>query len=357
MVVSAKITGIKYSPFLCRTLKTYFIEDLSNAFSHDGTFILQIDNNTQVAVSWWVSPKRTRSYPYARVYDSLTFQGKKITIIPVMKDEGKDGDRDFLQWDTISLMSLLGVYTIIAYYVDAEKNLKFKNKITNQKFDINYIKNKLNEIRYFQSDALHWNLSHIGRVGEIANRALQSYEIISKNLKVSMHSTMTVERRIQELVKSKDSFMNLSRDLARKAQHRELVTNQPKEKLTGKKAILNIKNFLGGQYFFTCDEVFIMDNSIYLIEGKHSKQSILPSLEDIKDGLLKMILFTNLKDVKVNEKKYNPSPILKLTTDKKLIKDKLPPIKIQYLTLLNKESTVNNFHVKINGIDLNDILT
>ncbi|MEO0126989.1 MAG: hypothetical protein ABIL44_04485 [candidate division WOR-3 bacterium] len=100
-----------------------------------------------------------------------------------------------------------------------------------------------------------------------------------------------------------------------------------------------------------------MDNSIYLIEGKHSKQSILPSLEDIKDGLLKMILFTNLKDVKVNEKKYNPSPILKLTTDKKLIKDKLPPIKIQYLTLLNKESTVNNFHVKINGIDLNDILT
>jgi hypothetical protein len=28
--------------------------------------------------------------------------------------KGKDGDRDFLQWDTISLMSLLGIYVIIA---------------------------------------------------------------------------------------------------------------------------------------------------------------------------------------------------------------------------------------------------
>ena len=69
--------------------------------------------DNEFAVSWWVSPKRTRSYPYARVYDTLGFSGKKATIIPIIKDEGKDGDRDFLQWDTISLMSLLGVYVIV----------------------------------------------------------------------------------------------------------------------------------------------------------------------------------------------------------------------------------------------------
>lgn len=83
-----------------------------------------------------VSSKRTRSYPYARVYDRLAFQGKKVTIIPIFKDEGLDGDRDFLQWDTVSLMSLLGVYVIIGYYVSATPNPNYKNKITNQRFDL-----------------------------------------------------------------------------------------------------------------------------------------------------------------------------------------------------------------------------
>ncbi|MGC9043411.1 MAG: hypothetical protein ACP5KG_06100, partial [Myxococcota bacterium] len=75
--------------------------------------------------SWWVSPKRTRSYPDARVYDTLSFEGKKVTIIPIINDEGREGDRDFLQWDTISLMSLLGVYVIIGYYKNAEKSKRY----------------------------------------------------------------------------------------------------------------------------------------------------------------------------------------------------------------------------------------
>ena len=83
------------------------IEKVKEAWPEDATFLLKIDENV-VAVSWWVSPKRTRSYPYTRVYDSLGFSGKKVTVIPIIKDEGFDGDRDFLQWDTVSLMSLLG---------------------------------------------------------------------------------------------------------------------------------------------------------------------------------------------------------------------------------------------------------
>ena len=98
-------------------------------------FLLRVDDHNTIAVSWWVSAKRTRSYPYARVYDTLSFSGKKITIIPVMKDEGKQGDRDFLQWDTIALMSLLGVYVIIGYYTDAERSLRYRHKITKQRFD------------------------------------------------------------------------------------------------------------------------------------------------------------------------------------------------------------------------------
>lgn len=139
MNLFAEIEGINYTPFLCRRLREYPLLKLEEALRKDSVFILNMDKNHKVAISWWVSPKRTRSYPYARVYDSLAFQGKRVTVIPVLKDEGKEGDRDFLQWDTISLMSLLGVYVIISYYKDAQRNPRFKNKITNQRFDIKHV--------------------------------------------------------------------------------------------------------------------------------------------------------------------------------------------------------------------------
>ncbi len=355
MDVSAKIKGIKYSPFLCRELKEYDFSNIESALSKDGSFLLNVYGKNQVALSWWVSAKRTRSYPYARVYDTLKFQGKKITIIPIFKDEGKEGDRDYLQWDTISLMSLLGVYVIIGYYKTAERSQRYRYKITNQRFDIQYIKEKINEILSYQSDALHWNLSQIEKIGEIGKKALSCYEEISNKTGVEMHSTSSAQKRINELIKDKDNFMQLSRSLAKKSQERESITLQPKEKLSGVKATLTIKNYLGGYYFFTCDEVEIERGTVYLIEGKHSKQSIIPSLEDIKDGLLKMILFTNLKEIKIDEKEYNPVAVLKLTSNIKFVKEKLKHSQIESLRLLNREAKENGFKVIINDTNLNEI--
>jgi len=355
MDVSAKITGIKYTPFLCRTLKTYDISDLAYALSKDGSFLLNIRQNKQIAFSWWVSPKRTRSYPYARVYDTLGFSGKKTTIIPIVKDEGKERDRDFLQWDTISLMSLLGVYTIISYYSNAERSSRYKHKITNQIFDITHLKGEIDNLLAYQSDALHWNLAQIENVGDVGEKAINSYERISKVLGVEMHSQETARKRINELLKGRENFMMLSRDLAKKAQNRESITVQPKEKLSGVKATLTIKNYLGGYYFFTCDEVDIEKNTIYLIEGKHSKQSFIPSLEDIKDGLVKMILFTNLKEVKIGDLEYSPIPVLKLTSDMKFSRDNLRKSQIDYLRDLKREAKENNFRVVINDGDLQEI--
>jgi hypothetical protein len=264
-----------------------------------------------------------------------------------MKDEGKDGDRDFLQWDTVSLMSLLGVYVIISYYVDASKNTSSKNKITNQKFDIDHVKREINKLLYYQSDALHWNLDQLDNVGEIGKVALQSYKNISKKLGVEMHSWESAEKRIEQLLKGKETFMKLSRQLAEKAQKRERVTIQPKEHLTGAKATLTIKNYLGGLYYFTCDEVEIHGNDLYLIEGKHSKGKELPSLNDIKDGLLKMIIFTNLKNVHFKGKTYNPVPILKLTTTTGFDTAHFENNKI--INLLKNEAKTNSFKILINN--------
>jgi len=348
MDIYAEIKGIKYKPFCTKRLIRYDIDRLDKALSEKANFILKINNENEIAVSWWVSPKRTRSYPYARVYDTLGFAGKKVTIIPVIKDEGKDGDRDFLQWDTVSLMNLLGVYVIIGYYVKAEKNLKYRNKITNQKFDTEYIKNEIQRLLSYQSDALHWNLEQIDKISQVADKAFNSYKKISKELGVEMHSMQSARRRIEELRKGKERFMQLSRDLAHKAQRRESITIQPKEYLTGTKATITIKNYLGGYYYFTCDEVEIHGDELHLIEAKHTQTGILPSEGDIKDGLIKMMLFTNLENVSVGNRKFYPISVLKLTTNSKFRENLLNKSKRKLLNLLKKEAKTNSFKIKIN---------
>lgn len=253
-----------------------------------------------------------------------------------------------MQWDTISLMSLLGVYVVIAYYNDATQSSRYDKKITEQRFDINYLKNQIKKLLSYQSDALHWNLSQIDNIAEISKKALDSYDKISQKVGVEMHSKKSAEKRIMELKKGKDAFMKLSRNLAEMAQKRESVTVQPKEHLDGIKGTITITNYLGGNYYFTSDEVELHNKEIHLIDAKHTKEDKLPSLGDIKDGLLKMILFTNLEDVKIDSEKFTPVPILKLTTANTFkLADTNTPQK-EMLDVLKKEARTNNFKILLN---------
>jgi len=347
MEIYGEIKGINYKVFLNKPLISYSFINLAKALSERGNFILEVDKKNNLAISWWLSPKRTRSYPYSRVYDTLAFTGKKITIIPVIKDEGKDGDRDFLQWDTISLMSLLGIYVIVGYYKEAERNPNYENKITNQRFDTEYFKEEILNLLSYQSDALHWNLEQIDKIWNIAEKAFKSYEEISRKTGVEMHSMESAKKHIERLYENKENFIKASRELARKAQRRESLTQQPKERLGGNKGVITIKNYLGGYYYFTCDEVEIKGENIYLIEGKHTNKGILPSEDDIKDGLIKMILYTNLKNVIVDSKEYNPIPILKLTSKMDFKKEFLNESKCKIFNLLKKEAKHNGFCLKI----------
>ena len=348
MDIFARITGVKYTPLLCSKLKSFSCQDFGATLSNKATFILQIDPTKQIALSCWVSPKRTRSYPYSRVYDTLSFSGKKATIIPILKDEGKQGDRDFLQWDTISLMSLLGVYVIISYYVDASKSTRYTHKITSQKFNSEHIISEIDRLMSYQSDALHWNITQVEGIGEIGSQALNAYSTISEKLNVEMHSWESAERRISILREGQAEFKALSRNLARQAQVRESITTQPKEQVGGIKGKLTIKNYLGGNYYLTCDEVEIHGDEIYLIEAKHTNKDELPSLGDIKDGLVKMILFTNLENLKIDKKDYNPVPILKLTTGEGFSLNSLNRSQKNRLTNLKREAKTNGFQIIIN---------
>jgi hypothetical protein len=348
MDIFARITGVKYTPFLCSKLKSFSYKDFDATLSEKTTFILQIDSTKQIALSCWVSPKRTRSYPYSRVYDTLSFSGKKATIIPILKDEGKQGDRDFLQWDTISLMSLLGVYVIISYYADASKSTRYTHKITGQKFNTGHIMAEIDRLMSYQSDALHWNMKQVEDIGEIGSQALNAYSAISEKLNVEMHSWESAKRRIDILREGQAEFKALSRDLARQAQARESITTQPKEQIAGIKGKLTIKNYLGGNYYLTCDEVEIHGEEIYLIEAKHTNKAELPSFGDIKDGLVKMILFTNLENLKIDERNYNPVPVLKLTTGEGFSLNSLGRSQKNRLTNLKREAETNGFQIITN---------
>ena len=145
MNIEGKITGIKYAIKLLNNLA--IIDRNTFDINKCPTACLISDGKTTFAISKWVSPKRTRSYPYERVYNTLNIS-KKITVIPIVKDEGATGDRDFIQWDTVSMMSLLDVYVIFAYYDKAEKR---GLKITKQQFDNDFVKNKIKEIERFHN--------------------------------------------------------------------------------------------------------------------------------------------------------------------------------------------------------------
>lgn len=313
MNIIGKITGIKYQDLFSENLKEINIEGFD--INKIPNSCLLANNNHTFAISKWVSPKRTRTYPFERVYNTLNIS-KKITVIPIVKDEGEGGDRDFIQWDTVSLMSLLDVFVIFAYYDKADK--KSINKIFKQQFNNKYVLSKIKEIEQYHSSALHWNLNELNtNLHKIIDKVKISYENIEQVTKVKLHNISGLDNFKEKIGKDVSLFMAFSRDKAQKAQSREFATLQPKESLsTLTKAKVTINNYLGGQYFLTVDEIKITDTKVSLIEGKHSNKTLLPNKVDIKDGLFKMILYSNLSSVAVNGKKIKSEAILNLTSSK-----------------------------------------
>jgi hypothetical protein len=364
--ITGNITGLKYKVCLIEDLHSFEFSKF-NINKVPSYFILN-NKKSMFAVSKWVSPKRTRSYPYERVYNTLGFS-KKITVIPIIKDEGKDGDRDFLQWDTVSLMSLLDVYVIFAYYSKASKNPKYADKITDFQFDNKYVKSKIKEIEQYHSSALHWNLNELTKnLQEIVGKAQKCYSILEKKLGVELHSKVGIEKFKEIISQDITKFMEFSRGKAKDAQQREILTQQPKEILSSDtKSKITITNYLGGKYYFTVDELIVNKDATYLIESKRSNLSKLPSKGDIKDGLLKMVLYSNICSLTINGKVTKIIAVLKLTSknligqisssdeDGKIVSfyesNRLSSTEHGFLNLLFKEAKTNNFVVKLGGVE------
>ncbi|WP_242040339.1 hypothetical protein [Anabaena subtropica] len=108
-------------------------------------------------------------------------------------------------------------------------------------------------------------------------------------------------------------FLNIQH-FCQNASKREAITSHKLEYLVdGLKAAFSIENYLGGIYYLTPDEILV-DNGVYIIqESKNTSKNSLPKLHDIQDGLFKLILFSNLDSLILNEKPVLFVPKLKLT--------------------------------------------
>jgi hypothetical protein len=313
--INATITQIdSYQPqFRLKKLPIFHLDDIRSGIAlKKSSFILQMPSGNY-AVSKWTGPKRSRTYPYQHVYDTIAYK-PRVAIIPYFKDEGADGNPDYLQWDTVSLMSLLNVYVILGYFVGASPNIRnpSKRRITGHQLDADYVSTRFEELSRYHSDPIHWNMRELNDIlPTVMQRALENYQRIETLTGVPLHSLDGLRKRIETIA----HYQRDSRARALLAQSREVATLQPHERIaSGLKASIHITNFFNGEYNLTVDEVIPMGDTLFLIEKKHSKKA-LPSPADMKDGILKLILYSSLDNAKFAGRNFKPSAILGLTSE------------------------------------------
>ncbi|MFZ2187323.1 MAG: hypothetical protein WAV46_01715 [Candidatus Moraniibacteriota bacterium] len=378
-IIKAKIENLKYragNSMRENGLTEYKLGNFDvNEASASG--IVEINGKNKIAYSKWVTPKRTRSYPFARIYDTYSFGGKRITIIPIIKDEGvgaskNKSNNDRINFITLSWMNLTNIFVILAWYSEAERKSEYR--ITNQRFDNDYIKTKIKEISEYQFDAHHWNNNHfIKDFRAVYEKAVSSYEHIAKKLSVKLHPSSRHKAFLEKIIdKSNPKIISLNgfalETLAksRLAAAREVIVKHKNEYLSldSEKLLFEIINNLGGSYFLTADEIIIDGDkkNLTIQEAKNATTGKLPKSADIKDGLFKILLFSQIKTIHLDGIKYDYTVTLKLTgnlsstlllpNNKKNIsafikKEKLSGPDMGAIFMLNEEATENNYEVKI----------
>lgn len=137
--------------------------------------------------------------------------------------------------------------------------------------------------------------------------AIAGYKKVSQEKNVAVHSP---KNHLQTLEKFKANgrfsltcFKEATLPRSYEAAHRESLTTHILESLEeNAKGTFRISNYLGGQYYLTADEVYWNNDQLIIQESKNSSTGKLPSEDDIKDGLFKLILFANMEKVAVDER-------------------------------------------------------
>ena len=321
MILEGVIRNVVYQPMFKRSVEwaeyDFASFDVNSAKSF-GRVVLD-EQGDSISYAKWVSPKRTRSYPLARLYNIYHTQSKRIAIIPIMKDEGIGGDNDRINFMTLSWMNLANIYIILAYYETAQKHPTRPDKITKQKLNASHVQALLEEIAYYQPTALHWNVMHFERDFEsIYVKAVDAYQAISRKTQTPLHASSDHLKVLHSYQYSGQFTLDAFRKSLENSLHaaiRETETVHTHEYVTtGSKGYFFIQNNLGGVYHLTVDSVSLLPDGSFLIqESKNATNDVLPKESDIADGLFKLILFTNLDELWWNNQQVPYQVRLELT--------------------------------------------
>ena len=365
------VKGVSFDPYLNqKKLTEYDIAQFDANIAKASGLINIGTSGNNLAFSKWVSPKRTRTYPFTRIYDTLGLSTKKVTIIPVIKDEGIAGDNDRINGMTFSWMNLMNVHIILAWYEDARK-VDGKEKITDQVLNVESVTEKLIEISQFHSNALHWNTNHFENDFErIYLNAVESYQRISQQENVVMNKAQNHLNKLEEFKVDNqfclDTFKRVTLSGSQQAALRETATVHALESLgKGEKSIFSITNYQGGEYYLSPDEIYWEHDQLVIQEAKNTTKKKFPSTGDIKDALFKLILFSNMERVDVNDRTDVPFVTqLKLTgnltghlflpnstirVSNFCQENHLSSAHRKTITLLNQEADMNDFRIWITG--------
>ncbi|MBC8135793.1 MAG: hypothetical protein H8F28_07915 [Fibrella sp.] len=269
-------------------------------------------------------------------------------------------------------MNLLNVYVVLGYYKNASKNRTVKRGtkdcLTGQKLDADAVNDQIAEIITYKQSALHWNRTLFeNRFAQTYRQALDAYEQISARTGVAVHNRTSQERYLDSVIADYGEFRIRSLRGSAGAAVRESGTAHRLEYLSdGAKAVLAIENYLGGVYHLTADEIVFANGVTILQESKNTK-GVLPPLSDIKDGLFKLILFSNLDRLEHDGERLPFSTRLKLTGSGVRSSVRLPcepDVLADFfaanvgiftarhkstISLLGQEATANGFTIEIGG--------
>mgnify|MGYP006977952280 FL=1 len=138
----------------------------------------------------------------------------------------------------------------------------------------------------------------------VYRKAIEAYEKIAQSRNVLLHDLQVHEEFIQKVRGEGDTldlskFREVTLKASERSAHAEQQTVHRAEHLTEGtvKALIKIRNNLGGEYYLTCDEVVRLSESSILIQESKNTSKVLPSLADTKDGLFKLLLFSHIKEL------------------------------------------------------------
>lgn len=306
------IKNVNYDPQLTTDLPTYNLSVFDvNTATPQGVIKLPLE---RLDYSIWDSPVQIKSYPFARIYNTYRSINRRITIVPVLKDNGTDGTLEYIQYSTLSWMNLANVYIVFAYFDKASKYQKSdQNKLIKQILNNNIVKSQIEKLMSYHSSAIHWNRSQFGNNFKLVYRkAIQAYEKISKSTKTEIHPSESKLDYINKMRMDCRKYEGISIDGLKSAdieKDRGLHENKYEE---ASKSIFYLIDGYGGVYYLTAKDVWQLRDAFIIQETRYSSKSFLPPICQIQDGLFRLVFFGNIDTLYRNGHQVKFQPRLSL---------------------------------------------